>query len=45
MKYYYESLPTLKKVVDDYKHSFMDEFQEKEYKAASRDYDDIEVLV
>ncbi|WP_185746402.1 late control protein [Brevibacillus sp. AG162] len=43
-----ESIPTLKKVdwneykrVDDYKPTFMDEFQEKEYKAASKDYDDI----
>ncbi|SEJ60022.1 Phage late control gene D protein (GPD) [Paenibacillus polymyxa] len=43
-----ESIPTLKKIdwneykrVDDYKPTFMDEFQEKEYKAATKDYDDI----
>ncbi|WP_244297255.1 hypothetical protein [Brevibacillus antibioticus] len=42
-----ESIPTLKKVdwneykrVDDYKPTFIDEFQEKEYKAALKDYDD-----
>ncbi|MDY8025132.1 contractile injection system protein, VgrG/Pvc8 family [Paenibacillus polymyxa] len=41
-----ESIPTKVdwneyKRVDDYKPTFMDEFQEKEYKAASKDYDDI----
>ncbi|MDM5280273.1 WXG100 family type VII secretion target [Paenibacillus silvae] len=43
-----ESKPALKKVdwneykrVDNYKPTFMDKFQEKEYKAASKDYVDI----
>lgn len=43
-----ESNPALKKVdwneykrVDDYKPTFIDKFQEKEYKAASKDYDNI----